>query len=590
LNLLSEEVCIVVEIPRRRVILVLVAFLVFMGAVGWRLVTFQVLRGADLSEEALDERFGDRVVAAQRGTIYDRNGAILASTIPADRLEVDLTQVKASEDSMLARVLAAPLMMSPSAILDILQGAREADRNWVQVKTRLSPEQSQQVRDLKLRCMEGDSPCLYLRPEPKRVYPNGDFASQLIGFTNWQLEGEYGVEASYDEAIGGTPGRVRAEYDVFGNLIAIGEHSLESPTDGLDVTLTIDAAVQRTAERQLEEAIRANGAAGGTVIVMDVQTGAIVALANRPSFDPNTYGDYNLAVFNNPAVSSLYEPGSTMKVITMAIGLETGAVHANTVFYDDPGYIMIDRYKITNLNGVSYGSETMSEILQHSSNLGSVFVAGRTGADKFYGKLRDFGIGAPTGIDLPGEEAGIVNWPENPYWRPINLSTNAYGQGITVTPIQMITAVAACVNGGRLMQPYVVSELRQEGQVVRRNDPKVVRQVLRPEVSRQIVGMMTDVVDNVSFPHVGIPGYAVGSKSGTAQIPAAGGGYEPDDQTIGSLIGIGPSEQPRFAVLVKIDRPKNERLGSVTSGPPTRQILLELFTLYAIPPTRREGR
>lgn len=577
-----------VEIPRRRIYLVLVAFLVFMSAIGWRLVSFQILRGADLSEEALDERFGDRVVSAQRGTIYDRNGMILASTIPSDRLEVDLNQVEPSEDDMLARVLAGPLMMSPSAILDILRGARENDRVWVPVKGRLSPEQSQQLRDLKLWCMEDDTPCLYLRPEPKRVYPNGDFASQLIGFTNWQLEGEYGIEASYDEAIGGTPGRMRAEYDVFGNLIAIGEHTIEPPTDGLDVTLTIDSAVQRAAEEQLEQAIRTNGAAGGSVLVMDAQTGAIVAMANRPSFDPNTYGEFDLALFNNPAVSGLYEPGSTMKVITMAIGLQTGAVNPNTIFYDNPGYLEIDRYKITNLNGATYGQETMSEILQHSSNLGSAFIAGEVGPDRYYEMLRAFGIGSPTGIDLPGEVAGIVNWSENPQWRPINLSTNAFGQGITVTPIQMVAAVAACVNGGKLMKPYVVSELRQDGQVVRRNDPTVVRQVLRPEVSRQVVGMMTDVVDNVSYPYVGIPGYAVGSKSGTAQIPAAGGGYEPDDQTIGSLIGIGPSENPRFVVLVKIDRPKNERLGSVTSGPPTRQLLLELFTLYAIPPTRKE--
>jgi len=585
----------VVEIPRRRVMLVLVAFLVFMGAVGWRLVSFQVLRGADLSEEALDERFGDRVVPAQRGTIYDRNGAILASTIPSDRLEVDLTQVKASEDNTLARVLAAPLMMSPSTILDILSGAREADRVWVQIKTRLTPEQSQQIRDLKLWCMEDDSPCLYLQPEPKRVYPNGDFASQLIGFTNWELQGEYGVEASYNEQIGGTPGRVRAEYDVFGNLIAIGDHNLEAPTDGLDVTLTIDSAVQRMAEEQLEGAIRSDGATGGTVIVMDVQTGAIVALANRPSFNPNTYGDYNLTVFSNPAVSSLYEPGSTMKVITMAIGLQTGAVNTNSIFYDNPGYILIDKgdgsggkYKITNLYGASYGQETMSEILQHSSNLGSAYIAGKVGADRYYDMLRQFGIGTPTGIDLPGEEAGIVNWSSNPQWRPINLSTNAYGQGITVTPIQMISAVAAVVNGGKLMKPYVVSQLSRDGQVVKRNDPTVVRQVVSPQVSREVVSMMTDVVDNVSYPYVGIPGYAVGSKSGTAQIPAAGGGYEPDDQTIGSLIGIGPSENPRFAVLVKIDRPKDALLGSVTSGPPVRQLLMQLFTLYAIPPTRRE--
>lgn len=577
-----------VEIPRRRILLVLTVFLVFMGAIGWRLVSFQLLRGADLSAEAHEERFGDRVVPARRGTIVDRNGMILASTIPADRLEVDLTRVGPAEDEILARALAGPLAMSPSAILDKLRGARDAGLNWVQVKTRLAPEQSRQVRELKLWCMEGDAPCLYLRPEPKRVYPNGDFAAQLLGFANWQLRGEYGVEAFYDGEIGGQPGRVQAEYDVFGNLLAIGQHDLEPSVDGLDVTLTIDAAVQRMAERQLQAALRLNGATGGTVIVMDVQTGAIVAMVNRPSFDPNTYGDYGFSVFGNPAVSGLYEPGSTMKVITMAIGLETGAVNTRSIFHDAPGYTMIDRYKITNLYGTAYGQETMSQILQHSSNLGSAYIAHQTGAERYYQKLREFGIGAPTGIDLPSEESGIVNWPENPEWRPINLTTNAFGQGITVTPIQMITAMAACVNGGKLMKPYVVKELRQNGRVVRQNQPTVVRQVISPQVSTAIVGMMTDVVDNVSFPYVGVPGYAVGSKSGTAQIPAAGGGYEPDDQAIGSLVGIGPSENPRFAVLVKIDRPKDARLGSETSGPPVRQILLELFTLYALPPTRRE--
>jgi cell division protein FtsI/penicillin-binding protein 2 len=341
--------------------------------------------------------------------------------------------------------------------------------------------------------------------------------------------------------------------------------------------------------------LREQSAVSGTVMVMDVQTGAILALANRPSFDPNNFQQFDVNVFSNAAVSSLYEPGSTMKVLTMAIGLETGAITPNSIFYDAPGYLLIDKgdgtggkYKITNLYGAAYGQETMSEILQHSSNLGSAWIARTTGADRFYAKLRDFGIGTPTGIDLPGEEAGLVNWPDNPDWRPINLSTNAYGQGITLTPIQMLSAVAAVVNGGKLMRPYVVQDLRQDGQIVQTNQPQVVRQVISPQVSREVVGMMTDVVDNVSYPWVGLPGYAVGSKSGTAQIPAPGGGYEPDDQTIGSLIGIGPTDNPRFAVLVKIDRPKQDPLGGHIAGPPVRNLLLDLFTLYGIPPTRKE--
>jgi cell division protein FtsI (penicillin-binding protein 3) len=578
---------LVAEIPRKRVYLVLAAFVIFLGSIGIRLVEFQVLQGADLGSKALDERSGDRPVPARRGTITDRNGLVLASTIPMDYLAIDLTHLETGEDDGLALALAGPLGMNPATIAARLHEARAEKLKWIELKHRLTPEQSAQVRGLTPPCMTDGRTCLHLIPEPQRVYPNGEFAAQVLGYADWDLVGTYGIEQQYDREIGGTPGRVRAEYDVAGNVIAIGHHELVPPTDGLDATLTIDGAVQRIAEQQLEQVIREQSASGGTIIVMDVQTGAILALANRPSFDPNGFQRFDPAAFANPAVSALYEPGSTMKVLTMAIGLETGAITPRSVFYDSPGYLTIDRYTIKNLNGVSYGTETMSEILQHSSNLGSAWVARQTGPERFYEKLRDFGIGAPTGIDLPGEEAGIVNWHENDDWRPINLSTNAFGQGITVTPIQMLTAVAACVNGGKLMRPYVVQDLRRDGQIVRRVEPQVVRQVISPAVSREIVGMMTAVVDNVSFQYVGIPGYAVGSKSGTAQIPAAGGGYEPDDQTIGSLIGIGPAENPRFAVLVKIDRPKKDPLGGHTAGPPTRQILLDLFTLYGIAPTRR---
>jgi cell division protein FtsI/penicillin-binding protein 2 len=321
---------------------------------------------------------------------------------------------------------------------------------------------------------------------------------------------------------------------------------------------------------------------------MDVRTGAILAMANRPSFDPNGFEGFDLATFDNPAVGALYEPGSTMKVLTVAIGLETGAIDPNTVFHDAPGYLQVGDFRIKNANGAVWGRETPSEILQHSSNLGAAFVARRVGPDRFYAKLREFGIGAATGIDLPGEEEGIVNWPDAPDWRPINLATNAFGQGITATPLQMITAVSAVVNGGRLMRPYVVKELRDGGGTVRTIEPQPVRQVVSPAVSRAVTGMLTEVVDNVSYPYVGLSGYAVGAKSGTAFIPSANGGYEDEETTIGSMIAVGPAENPRFAVLVKIDRPQKDSWGSRIAGPPARQILLDLFTMHGIPPTRRQ--
>jgi cell division protein FtsI (penicillin-binding protein 3) len=575
------------EIPRRRVYLVLVAFVVFMGSIGVRLVSFQVIRGADLGASAREERSSDRPVPARRGTIYDRNGNVLASTIPLDRVEVDLSQIQPEDDAVLARALAGPLQMSADDIAQRFHDTRAARAYWVQLRRHLSPAQSDGVRALKLGCMNAPSPCVLLTPEPQRVYPNGDFAAQVIGFANWDLEGAYGVERSYNAQIGGQPGRMRAEYDVHGNLIAVGQQHLDPPVDGLDVTLTLDAGIQRLVERQLEMAIDSQHAAGGSAIVMDVNTGAIVAMADRPSFDPNTFESFDLSTFKNTAVSGLYEPGSTFKILTMAIGLQTGAITPDSIFYDAPGYIKVDDFTITNLGGATYGHETMSEILQHSSNLGAAWIAQKVGPEGFYNMLRQLNFGTGTGVDLPGEEAGIVNWSDAPDWRPITLMTNGFGQGISVTPIEMLTAVSAVANGGKLMRPYIVQDLRHDGQVVHTNPPQVVRQVFSPEVSREVVGMLTEVVDNVSYPYVGVPGYAIGAKSGTAQIPAAGGGYEPDDHTIGSMIGIGPSENPRYAVLVRIDRPKKDPLGAHIAGPPVAQILLDLFNAYGIPPTRK---
>ena len=566
------------EVPRRRVYFILLAFTVFMGSIGVKLVSYQVLRGADLGLSARQAHARDEPVPARRGVTYDSTGAVLASTIQSDRVFAIVERVE--DDQEFARALAGPLALAPAEIVARLREGREKRQAWVQLKRHLSPAASDQIRALGLEAV-------VLDPEPRRVYPNGDFASHLLGFANWDMTGAYGVEGAYDAELGGKPGHLVAERDVHGNVITVGRSRFDPPVNGYDAVLTINAAIQRTVEQQLDAAIKSQQAAGGTAIVMDVRTGAILALAGRPSFDPNRFEQFDLDVFSNPAISALYEPGSTFKVLTMATGLETGAVSTNTVFYDKPGYLVIDNKTIRNASGAVYGKETMSEVLQHSSNLGAAFIAERVGSEAFYAKLREFGLGQATGVDLQGEEEGLVLWDTAPDWRPINLTTNAFGQGITVTPLQMLTAVSAVVNGGRLMRPYVVQELRQDGRVVRRNEPQVVRQVVSPQVSRAVVEMMTDVVDNVSFPYVGVPGYAVGSKSGTAQIPAPGGGYIEGDVTIGSMIGIGPAEDPRFAVFVKIDRPQKDPWGVHVAGPPVRAVLRDLFTLYAIPPSRR---
>lgn len=564
--------------PRRRILLVLLTLLLFMGSIGVRLVWYQVVDRASLSASAKDEHAWNETVPAQRGTIYDSTGQVLATTIQADRVFAIVNQI--ADDTVVAQALADPLGQAASSILSQLADGRARNQGWVQLARHLTPEQSSAVRDLRLTGV-------VLDPEPSRVYPNGDFASHLLGFANWEMQGSYGVEGAYNEEIAGKPGYIVAERDVQGNVIAVGQSKFDPPVNGMDAVLTINSAIQRSTEQQLDATLKSQNAAGGTAIVMDVNTGAILAMAGRPSFDPNHFEQYDLATFNNPAISNLYEPGSTFKILTMAIGLETGAVNTSTIFKDKPGYLKIDRYTITNANGAVWGQETMSQILQHSSNLGAAFIAGQVGQAAFYNKLREFGIGQRTGVDLQGEEAGIVSWPSAPDWRPISLTTNSFGQGISVTPLQMVVAAAAVVNGGKLLRPYVVQEFRQDGQVVKRNQPTVLRQVISPAVSSAVVGMMTDVVDNVSYPYVGVPGYAIGSKSGTSQIPAPGGGYLGDNVTIGSMLAIGPSENPRFVTLMTVDRAKKDPWGVHVAGPPVRQIMTDLFTYYAIPPTRR---
>ncbi|HET8629240.1 MAG TPA: penicillin-binding protein 2 [Thermomicrobiales bacterium] len=571
------------ELPRQRVYCVLLVFALFLGSIGTRLVSFQVFRGAALSREADAEHALDEPVPARRGVIYDSTGQVLATTIPAYRVFAIVDQV--TDPDALAQALAAPLAMSPDAIAKLIKDGQDKHLDWVQLQRHLTPTASDQVRALNLKGIVLDS-------EPQRVYPNGDFASAVLGFANWDMQGSYGVEGYYNAAIGGKPGHLIAERDVHGNIISVAQNRYDPPVDGDDAVLTINAGLQRQAEQELDAAVKDQNAAGGTVIVMDVQTGAILAMASRPSFDPNNFAQYDLSTFNNPAISEIYEPGSTFKLLTMAIGIDTGKVTPDTVHDDAPGYILVQdgnqTFRITNSGGAVYGRETMTQVLERSANLGAAFVAQRVGPELFYAKLREFGIGQPTGVDLQGEEAGIVHWDDAPDWRPVNLITNSFGQGIAVTPLQMITAISAIVNGGKLMRPYIVKELRHNGQVVKRNDPQVVRQVISPQTSRQVVDMMTDVVDKVSYPYIGVPGYAIGSKSGTAQVPAPNGGYLGDDVTIGSEVGIGPSENPRFAVLVVIDRPKKDPWGAHVAGPPVRDLLIDLFTEYAIPPTRRE--
>lgn len=559
------------RIPRRRINALLASFLVFSLAITWRIITFQVVGSRALTEGAVDQRYRENTVPAQRGDILDTRGRPLATNVPADRVSAIVNRI---EDPRKVADELAPLIGRSAD--SIYSRFTQPGVEWAVLQRGLTAEASAKIKALNI-------PGIVLDPEPRRIYPMGDFASQVLGFVNFDSVGSYGVEGAYNDVVGGRPGKLIGERDANGNVIALSKSELDPPQDGADLVLTIDSAVQKIVEEALDEAIRTQRASGGTVIVENPKTGEILAMASRPSFDPNQfYAVSDPSAFNNPAIGAAYEPGSTFKTLVMALGLETGVVTPDTVHDGGQYKVIPGGAKVYNALQVDFGPETMTQVLQHSSNLGAMWVAEQVGEDRLYRGLVSFGIGSPTGVDLAGEGGGILPLPGSPNWTPANLYTNAFGQGLAVTPLQLLNAISVIANGGQLMEPHVVKEIRgADG--VKQVQPRVVRRVISQKTAQTETDMLTTVMDT-TYKRFSVPGYKIAAKSGTAQIPSPEGGYE-SNATIGSLVGYGPAEDPQFAVLVKIDRPQETPWGEGAAGPAFQKIFHNLFLLYGIPPS-----
>lgn len=558
------------EIPRRRINVLFVGFLIFSLAITYRVVSFQVVRSERLTAEAVQQRYQEQTVPAQRGDIVDARGRPLATNVPAYRLSAILDRIENPRQT--AELLAPLIGRTADDIYEVLT----LDLDWVDLQQRLSPEVVEEIKALQLKG-------LVFTAETRRIYPMGDFASQVLGLVTWDHVGSYGIEGAYNDIVGGQPGTLIGERDGAGNVIALSRSHLDPPVDGANLVLTIDSAVQRIAEEALDEAIEAQRASGGTVVIQDPKTGAILAMASRPSFDPNRFETVtDPALFNNPAVNATYEPGSTFKVLTMALGLETGVVTPNTTHDGGQYRIIPGGARITNALERDFGVETMTQVLQNSSNLGIMWVADQVNQDRFYRGLVSFGLGKPTGVDLAAESGGILPLPGEPSWTEASFYTHSFGQGLATTPLQLVNAVSALANGGYLMKPHVVREIQYPDRT-ERHEPEVIRQVISEETSRQITEMMAITMET-TYERFSVPGYRIAAKTGTAQIPSPQGGYE-KDATIGSIIGYGPAEDPQFTVLVKIDRPQESPWGESAAGPAFQKIFQELFLLHGIPPS-----
>lgn len=546
-----------------------VCFLALSVALTGRLAYWQVLQRGELLQQATRQVRQAETILPRRGAIYDRNGSLLATTVSLQSVYAVPGQMP--DRAAVARAIAPALGLDAEALRTRLGGGAE----WLFVARWVPEEVSATVRALAL-------PGIGLRPEPKRAYPNDAVGAALLGFVNDDGEGQYGVEGRYDEALGGVTGRLVVERDPANRAVALGLREVRAPANGADLVLTVDLVIQSAAERELARALQAERAAGGSIVVLDPDTGAVLAIASAPGFDPNAVARADPEAFRDRAVSWTYEPGSTMKTITVAAALDARAVDPSLT-YEDKGFAVIGGRVLRNAQGKVHGRLDLSGILERSANAGAVLVAERLGAERLHRYLTEFGFGQRTGVDLAAEATGMLRPLRD--WYPVDVGTASFGQGLAATPLQLAAAYTAIANGGTLFRPYVVSEVRRADGTRQRVQPTAVRRVISPETSATVRQLLTNVVDRGLARKAAVPGYSVAGKTGTAEIASPDGRYL-DDEYVSSFAALLPAREPRFVVVVVLERPASRQLGTLTAMSAFRGLAPDLLRVGRVGPDR----
>lgn len=558
---------------------VIVFFLGWMFALGGRTAYVQVVEHDRYREQALEEHWGKKETPAPRGAIRDSDGHPLAMTVYTYSVlldsNVELTSIQVDD---LASRLAPLLQMKPQ---DIAAAYNRKEKAPVAIKENLAFDLGQRIASL-------DLPAVQLVQKAKRAYPEGNLAVHVLGFVGKDQRGLAGLENDYNAELAGRPGVLMYERDTAGREIPLGIRRDDPPIDGSDLVLTIDRGIQRIVERELAAAVQRHRASGGEIIVMDPNTGGILALANQPTFDLRnldlSQANQQMERFRNRSITDVYEPGSTFKLITMSAALQEGKVTPETTM-NDTGLVVKYGWPIRNWNFQGPGISDMTTVMINSSNVGMVWVGDQLGPDLFCRYLDLFGFTQPTGIDMDGEVTGIVRTPADDHWSPLDFAVNSFGQALSVTPIQLITAVSAIVNGGTLMRPHVVREVvGPEG--TREMQPVVVRRVLSEKVAAQVRKMMYEVVEHGHAPVSQMPSYYGGGKTGTAELPGATGYTE---LTVPSFVGFGPADDPKFVILIKIDVPRDTPWGGEVASPMFSSLGEQILTYMRVPPGKTDN-
>lgn len=572
----------------RRITAIGVMILALIGVIILRLMYVQIIKHGTYKAQASTSQSRKFAIPAQRGQIYaydDDQVVPLVLNETFKTVYADPTLIK--NKAKIADEIAATIGGS-KADYEKKLGTKG---NYVIIAERVPSGAGQKLK-------EKDLIGIGLTDQVYRTYPEGDLAAQVLGFVNNDGAGQYGVEGYMDDELGGVDGLRQVKTDTRGNPIAIADSVDKPATDGKSYVLTIDRNIQAQAELSLAAGVKNVGAKSGSVIVMDPNSGAIKAMANFPTFEPTNYAkirDYS--TFSNSVVTDQFEPGSGFKMFTMAGGLDSGKVKPDTT-YNDTGEVELDGYKINNSSDKKWGVQNMGDVIEKSLNTGVIFVLRSMGGNPnditlagkklFYGYVQKFGFGKATGVEQSGEAVGSVNKPSTVSGNDVNYANMTFGQGISTTMIQMITAASAIANGGKLYQPQLVAGVKTEDGV-KAFSPKVINsQVISKTASDQITTMMEKVVQGKygSGYKARMPGYVVAGKTGTAQIPNPNGKGYREDKNIGTFIGFAPSKNPKFIMMVRINEPKVEGFAESTTVPVFADIAKWLVTYMQIPPNQ----
>jgi cell division protein FtsI/penicillin-binding protein 2 len=541
----------------------------------WRLYTFQVQDTSWYQQMAQEERDAQIPIIPTRGSLLDTNGSPLAISVPYNSVYVLGNLLGNADRADKVADALSPVLDVPA---DQLRAGIDPTSNRPAVlKSAVPSAVAEQVQQLGL-------PGVYLDKEPVRQYPEGSLAAQILGFVGKDFSGLGGVELSYNQELAGTPGVIDTQKDTAGQEITPGRRLLTPPVQGSDLVLTLDRYVQREAERLLNQAVVDSKASGGLILIMEPHTGNILAAANNPTFSLTAnqiYDPQNAGLYKAKIVTDQYEPGSTLKPLTMSAAIDQGIVTPDTTF-EDTGIASVGGAVIHNWNGLGNGTSTMTQILIHSSNVGMTWVSGKLGPDLEYDYFQRFGLGQPTGLRLPGEVPGTVRSNTDPDWTLVDRATNAFGQGIAVTPVQLLQAISVFANDGQLVRPRIVRAIRgPDGE--QDLPPEVERQVVSPQTARTLIQMMVAVDEQPDLVADRVPGYKIALKTGTADTPT-NVGYN-TALTIGSLVSLFPAESPRFAVLIRLDGPE-KLYGGLVAAPVLKELAQELLAYYRVPPTQ----